>query len=128
MARKFSELTQNFSEEQRQRIEEKKAALWEEMSLAEIRQALSLTQSTLAETMDVGQAEISKIENRTDIFISTLRRFINAMGGELEINAVFPDRTIEIQNFSAFNQKPEHPNSFTNQLEEDRYFKKPDHS
>ena len=85
MAQKFSELTQDFSPERRQRIEEKKAVLREEVSLAEIRQALSLTQSTLAETMNVGQAEISKIENRTDIFISTLRRFIRAMGGELEI-------------------------------------------
>lgn len=118
MARKFSELTQNFSVEQRQRIEEKKATLREEMSLAEIRQALSLTQSTLAETMDVGQAEISKIESRTDLFISTLRRFINAMGGELEINAVFPDRTITIQNFSSFDQKPENWNSLNSQQEE----------
>lgn len=50
MAGKFSELTQNFSEEQRQRIEEKKATLRKKMSLAEIRQAFSLTQSTLAET------------------------------------------------------------------------------
>jgi len=85
------------------------------MSLAEIRHALSLTQSTLAETMDVGQAEISKIESRTDVFISTLRRFVKAMGGELEINAVFPDRTITIQNFSSFDQKPENRNSLTNQ-------------
>lgn len=105
MAQKFSELTQDFSPERRQRIEEKKAALREEMSLAEIRQALSLTQSTLAETMNVGQAEISKIENRTDIFISTLRRFIRAMGGELEINAVFPDQTVAIENFSSLNNK-----------------------
>lgn len=107
MARKFSELTQDFAPERRQRIEQKKATLREEMSLAEIRQALSLTQSTLAETMDVGQAEISKIESRTDVFISTLRRFINAMGGKLEINAVFPDRTIEIQNFSSFSEETE---------------------
>jgi len=118
MVRKFSELTQNFSAEQRQRIEEKKAALREEMSLAEIRQALSLTQSTLAETMDVGQAEISKIESRTDVFISTLRRFINAMGGELEINAVFPDRTITIQNFSPLEQKSDAPRGAADHAED----------
>ena len=123
MARKFSELTQNFSPERRQRIEEKKAALREEMSLAEIRAALFLTQSTLAETMDVGQAEISKIEGRTDVFISTLRRFINAMGGELEINAVFPDRTIEIQNFSSFSEDTEDSNlpPFIEGLQEDAH-------
>jgi hypothetical protein len=89
MARKFSELTQDFSSERRERIETKKAALREDMELAELRQALSLTQSTLAGALGVQQAEIS------------LRRFIQAMGGELEIRAVFPDRSVTIRNFSS---------------------------
>lgn len=101
MARKFSELTQDFSSERRERIETKKAALREEMELAELRQALSLTQSTLADALGVQQAEISKIERRTDVFVSTLRRFIQAMGGDLEIRAVFPDRSVTIRNFSS---------------------------
>lgn len=104
MARKFSELTKDFSPERCARIEAKKAALREEMNLDEIRQALSFIQNTLAEALGVGQAEISKIENRTDVFISTLRRFVNAMGGELEIKAVFPDREIKIRNFSSLVQ------------------------
>jgi transcriptional regulator with XRE-family HTH domain len=112
MTRKFSELTKDFSLERRARIETKKAALREEMNLAELRRALSFTQATLAEALGVGQAEISKIENRTDVFVSTLRRFVNAMGGELEIKAVFPDREIRIRNFSSLVQ---HENRDENQ-------------
>lgn len=104
MPSKFSELTKDFSQERRTRIDAKKAILHEEMNLAEIRQALSLTQSTLAETLDVGQAEISKIENRADMFVSTLRKFVNAMGGELEIRAVFPDHAVTIKNFSSLEE------------------------
>ncbi len=100
MAKKFSELTKNFSPERRARIAARKAELRPEMDLAELRQALALTQSTLAKTLGVGQAEVSKIEQRTDVFVSTLRRFVQAIGGELEINAVFPDHKIAITNFS----------------------------
>lgn len=103
----FSELTKNFSPDRRERIERIKDSIREEMALAELRQALSFTQSTLAETLGVGQAEISKIENRTDIFVSTLKRFLEAMGGELEIRAVFQDRAITITNFSSLIEKDE---------------------
>jgi DNA-binding XRE family transcriptional regulator len=104
MAGKFSELTKDFSQERRVRIDAKKAILREEMNLAEIRQALSLTQATLAETLDVGQAEISKIEKRADMFVSTLRKYVRAMGGELKISAVFPDHEVAIKNFSSLEQ------------------------
>ncbi len=100
MAKNFSELTKNFSPERRARIDARKAELRPEMDLAELRQALALTQSALAETLGVGQAEVSKIEQRTDAFVSTLRRFVQALGGELEINAVFPGHKIAITNFS----------------------------
>lgn len=104
MARKFSELTKNLSPERRERIEATKAFLRPEMELAELRQALALTQATLAEALNVKQGEVSKIENRTDVFVSTLRRFIQAMGGDLEIRAVFPDRAVTIKNFSSLAQ------------------------
>ena len=73
-----------------------------------MRQALSLTQATLAETLGVGQAEISKIENRTDLFVSTLRKYITAMGGDLEIRAVFPDHAVTLKDFSSLNQPENH--------------------
>lgn len=109
MARKFSDLTKDFAPERRERIEAAKAALRQEMELAELRQALALTQSTLAEALGVKQGEISKIENRTDVFVSTLRRFIQAMGGDLEIRAVFPDRAVTIKNFSSLAQDEARP-------------------
>lgn len=109
MAKKFSELTKDFSPERRARIEARKAELRPEMDLAELRQALALTQSTLAEALGVGQAEVSKIEQRTDVFVSTLRRFVQAMGGELEITAVFPDHKVAISNFSGLATEASEP-------------------
>ena len=108
MANKFSKLTTGFSPERRARIEAKKQSLREEMNLAEVRQALALTQATLAETLGVGQAEISKIENRADLFVSTLRKYVSAMGGDLEIRAVFPDHAVTLKDFSSLAQPENH--------------------
>ena len=49
--------------------------------------------------MDLSQAEVSKIERRTDVYVSTLARFIEAMGGQLDIRAVFPDGAVRISQF-----------------------------
>ncbi|MGA1064105.1 MAG: helix-turn-helix domain-containing protein [Burkholderiaceae bacterium] len=65
-ARSFSELTKDFSPQRRQRIEERKEQLRQDMTLAELRKAFSLTQDTLARNLNVKQAEISKIENRAE--------------------------------------------------------------
>jgi DNA-binding transcriptional regulator YiaG len=59
--------------------------------LAQIRKARSLAQATLAETMGMDQSEVSRLEHRTDVLLSTLRRFIEATGGELQIVAHYPD-------------------------------------
>jgi DNA-binding XRE family transcriptional regulator len=109
MARRFSELTKDFSPERRKRIEAMKDFLREDMKLAELREVLALTQATLAAELGVKQAEISKIERRADMLISTLSRLIRAMGGELEIRAVFPDRDVKIQNFSSLHFTTEQP-------------------
>ena len=69
------------------------------MDLAETRRALKLSQEELAETLNVGQAAVAKLEKRADMYVSTLRRFIEAMGGELEIVARFPDHDVRIKNF-----------------------------
>lgn len=74
--------------------------LREEMDLAEVRRALKLSQEELAQTLQVGQAAVAKLEKRADMYVSTLRRFIEAMGGELDIVARFPDREVHIRNFS----------------------------
>ena len=106
MTRSFSELTKDLSHERRERIEQRKEQLRQEMTLAELRKAFSLTQDTLAKTLNVKQAEISKIENRADMLMSTLRNYVQAMGGDLEVRAVFPDRAIEIITFSSLSGKP----------------------
>lgn len=65
-----------------------------------LRQAQELSQDALAKALHVNQAAISKMERRTDMYISTLRNCIRAMGGELEIIATFPDGQVKIENFA----------------------------
>jgi transcriptional regulator with XRE-family HTH domain len=72
----------------------------EEMPLHELRQARGLSQKMLADVLHVQQPSIAKIEKRTDMYISTLRSHIEAMGGELEVVARFPDGNVKISNFS----------------------------
>ena len=74
-----------------------KAEMRREMLLADLRKARGLTQETLAETMDVPQGEVSKIEHRTDLYLTTLRRFIQAMHGELVLIARFPDGDVPLK-------------------------------
>lgn len=64
----------------------------EEMTLRDLRRALAVTQEQLAKSMNVRQANISQIEKRTDLLISTLRDAVTAMGGSLDLIASFPNR------------------------------------
>ena len=69
------------------------------MPIAEVRQARQMTQVRLAEVLGVNQGAVSKLEKRSDMYLSTLRSYIEAMGGQLEIRAVFPDGEIMIEQF-----------------------------
>lgn len=69
------------------------------LHLSELRQARELSQEKLADRLHVRQASVSKLERKTDMYISTLRHFIQAMGGDLEISAVFPDGVVKIKQF-----------------------------
>jgi predicted transcriptional regulator len=80
-------------------VEAAKVALRQQMSLAELRQARKLTQDALGQTKQVGQPAIAKLEKRTDMYVGNLRRFVEAMGGELEIVARFTDGDVTINNF-----------------------------
>jgi DNA-binding XRE family transcriptional regulator len=74
----------------------------EYMSLQELRRARKLTQVKMAKTLGIAQNQISAMEKRTDMHISTLRRTVEAMGGSLEIIAQFPDRApVHITGISA---------------------------
>jgi len=100
MARKFSELEAKMSPEARDRVNQKVQKALGEMPLNELRNARGLTQEMLAEALNIQQPAIAKMEQRTDMYISTLRSHIRAMGGELEITAKFPDGAVKISNFS----------------------------
>ena len=99
MARNFRELQAKMSPESRARTEERVRKALAEMALDELRSARKLTQAELAMLLKVDQGSISKLEHRTDMYISTLRRFIEAMGGSLQIRAVFPDGEVQITQF-----------------------------
>ncbi len=71
-----------------------------QLSLAQIRKARAMTQATVAEIADVAQGEVSKIERRTDAYVGTVRRYVEALGGTLRLVADFPDGApIEIMGF-----------------------------
>jgi transcriptional regulator with XRE-family HTH domain len=99
MAHKFSELRAKMSLERRERIRKRTQELLAELPLQELRQARALSQEELAEVLGLNQATISKLERRTDMYLSSLRRFVEAMGGELEITASFPEGKVRIQLF-----------------------------
>ena len=101
MAKKFKELESKMSPAARQRSDGLYRKHLEEMPLNELRQAKALSQVKLAESLHVNQAAISKMEHRTDMYISTLREYIRAMGGDLEIVARFPEGDVKISNFTA---------------------------
>ena len=100
MAKKFAELRAKMAPESQARVEAKAQELLAEMPLNELRQARGLSQKVLAEVLHVQQPSIAKMERRTDMYISTLRSHIEAMGGQLEVIARFPDGSVKISNFS----------------------------
>jgi uncharacterized protein (DUF4415 family)/predicted XRE-type DNA-binding protein len=96
--RPFSELTKDFTSERRARVAARAAELREEMTLDELRKARSLSQEEVATTLDVGQPAVAKLEKRADMHVSNLRRYVEALGGTLEITALFPDATVVLPN------------------------------
>jgi transcriptional regulator with XRE-family HTH domain len=98
--RPFNELTKNFSPERKARTEAKVRVLKAEMPLAELRQARDRSQEELARELKVGQPAVAKLEKRADMYVSNLRRYIEALGGSLEITARFAEGTVNITNFS----------------------------
>jgi DNA-binding XRE family transcriptional regulator len=100
-ARNFDELRMKMPPESRARVDERVRATLANMALDELRAARELTQTHLAELFGVSQGSISRLERRTDMYVSTLAKFIEAMGGQLEIRAVFRDGSVRINQFGA---------------------------
>ncbi|MNF93888.1 helix-turn-helix protein [compost metagenome] len=105
MAKKFAELRAKMSPDAQERVEAKAQEMLAEMPLKELRQARGLSQKMLSEVLHVQQPAIAKMEKRTDMYISTLRSHIEAMGGQLEVIARFPDGAVKITNFADLEER-----------------------
>src|SRR5215470_20076361 len=93
MPRTLNEVIASLPEAERTKIEARaRELIAEEMSLQDLRKAIGKTQTAIARRLKVGQDAVSKLEARSDMYISTLRGFVQAMGGELELVARFPKR------------------------------------
>ena len=96
--RPFAELAEEARADpvRRARIETYKRAMRDAIALAELRKQRGATQTDLAEALEVTKANISRIEHEEDLYLSTLRDYVAALGGVLELLAVFPDTTVTL--------------------------------
>lgn len=93
MAKTLEDKLAELSPARRKRVEARTTELIaEEQSLRDLRHALALTQEHMAEELGIGQDGISRLEKRSDLLLSTLRNYIEAMGGKLRLVAEFPNR------------------------------------
>jgi len=93
MAKSVDEIIRKLSSAQRKKVEGRAAELIaEEMTLRELRHARKLTQVKMAKTLGITQDSVSRLEKRSDLLLSTLRKTVEAMGGQLSLVAEFPDR------------------------------------
>ncbi|MGH9845165.1 MAG: XRE family transcriptional regulator [Blastocatellia bacterium] len=99
MAKSFQTLREKMSPERQQRAKARTNEMLEELALQELRKVLNLTQEQVAEAMQMNQAAVSKMEHQSDIYVSTLKKFVLALGGQVRIVAIFPDREVVINQF-----------------------------
>jgi transcriptional regulator with XRE-family HTH domain len=93
MPTKVDDIIRKLSPAQRKKVEVRAAQLIaEEMTLRELRHARKLTQVRMAKALGITQDSVSRLEKRSDLLLSTLRKTIEAMGGNLSLIAEFPDR------------------------------------
>src|SRR5579863_7898527 len=88
---KWSDIKARTKPETRTRIEAEAKRLSEDLHLSQLRKAKGLTQEAMADLLGVSQAEVSKMERRTELYVGTLRKFVEAMDGELVLAARFKD-------------------------------------
>jgi transcriptional regulator with XRE-family HTH domain len=101
MAKSFDELAKRtVTEKTRQRAAARARELLGELLLSEIRERAGKSQQQLADALGIKQPTLSKLEKQSDMQISTLRRIVKALGGELEVSARFPAGTVKIEPFN----------------------------
>jgi hypothetical protein len=93
MAVNVNQILRKLSPAKRRKIEDRAAEMIaDEMSLRDLRRARRLTRARIAKVLGITQDSVSRLEKRTDLLLSTLRKTVRAMGGEVRIIAEFPDR------------------------------------
>ncbi|CAM5543269.1 helix-turn-helix domain-containing protein [Sphingobium scionense] len=102
MTKTLDDFRATFTPAQREAIDARAAELIaEEMTLRDLRQARKLTQERMAEMLGMEQENVSRLERRTDLLLSTLKSYVAAMGGNLKLVAEFPDRpSVTLTNYS----------------------------
>lgn len=104
MTRNFKALRSKMTPQRQARAAARTAEMMEGMALADLRRARQLSQETLGLAMKVSQPEVSKLEKRADTYVSTVRKYVEALGGSLEIVAHFPEGEVRITQFSALEE------------------------
>ncbi|RKZ57078.1 MAG: transcriptional regulator [Candidatus Parabeggiatoa sp. nov. 3] len=105
MAKNFLDLHNARTSEAKARVEARVQRALSEMPLQELQTARLLSQQQLANILDIEPASIHQLERGTDMYITTLRSHIEAMGGQLDITAHFPDGNVSINQFTEINDK-----------------------
>ena len=101
MANEFSALRAKMSPQAQAVSATRAEAMLVELELQALRKSRQVTQVDLAKAMQVEQAAVSKLEHRDDMYVSTLRSYVQALGGELKLVASFPDGDIALRPFEA---------------------------
>jgi len=106
MSKKFSDLRTKMSPEAQARSAARAEGMILEMRLQELRKSRKVTQVQVAEAMGVEQTAISKLERRSDMYLSTVYEYVKALGGELKLVASFPEGDIPVQSFESQADRP----------------------
>ena len=106
MSKKFSELRTKMSPEAQARSAARAEGMLLEMRLRELRKSRNVTQVQVALAMGVEQTAVSKLEHRSDLYLSTVYEYIKALGGELKLMASFPEGDIAVQSFESQVDRP----------------------
>jgi DNA-binding XRE family transcriptional regulator len=105
MSRKWREVRRTLSAAREAEVKGKVDQEMGRLPLAEMRKARLLTQNRLAEILKVNQGAISKMEKRSDMYLSTLRSYVEAMGGYLDLRAVFPEGEVVLEHLGDVKQE-----------------------
>jgi transcriptional regulator with XRE-family HTH domain len=110
MTQTLTEKLQSLPADRHQRVEARATELIDqELTLRELRKALDMTQTALAEELKIGQDTVSRLERRTDMLLSTLSEYVNALGGRLELNVEFPGhKKVRLKSLHELKDSDEH--------------------